>query len=151
MKNTIMALALGLAGWTACAPQNNTTNSSDPAAGDTTLVADTAHTSQVSLDWAGMYKGVVPCADCEGIETTVVLNADQTYLLRTAYLGKPDALASEKTGAFTWNTAGNTVVLSGLENTPNQYFVGENQLIQLDLGGNKITGDLAQKYVLMKQ
>jgi uncharacterized lipoprotein NlpE involved in copper resistance len=97
-----------------------------------------------------MYKGVVPCADCEGIETTVVLNADQTYLLRTAYLGKPDAAATEKTGSFTWNTTGNTVILSGIENAPNQYFVGENQLIQLDLAGNKITGDLAAKYILAK-
>lgn len=151
MKNTFFAVVLSVAGWTACTPQNNAANTTDTTAGDTTLVADTAHTSQTSLDWSGMYKGVVPCADCEGIETTVVLNADQTYLLRTAYLGKPDAMASEKTGAFTWNTAGNTVVLSGLENTPNQYFVGENQLIQLDLAGNKITGDLAQKYVLVKQ
>lgn len=151
MKNAFFAVVLSVAGWTACAPQNNAANTPDTTAGDTTLVADTVHTSQVSLDWAGMYKGVVPCADCEGIETTVVLNADQTYLLRTAYLGKPDALASEKTGTFTWNAAGNTVVLSSLENAPNQYFVGENQLIQLDLAGNKITGDLAQKYVLMKQ
>ncbi|HSH50375.1 MAG TPA: copper resistance protein NlpE N-terminal domain-containing protein, partial [Bacteroidales bacterium] len=27
------------------------------------------HTSEISLDWQGTYKGVLPCADCPGIET----------------------------------------------------------------------------------
>jgi copper homeostasis protein (lipoprotein) len=116
-----------------------------------TMVADNAHSSQNSLDWSGMYKGVVPCADCEGIETILVLNADQSYLLRTTYLGKPDTKATEKTGSLTWNAEGNTVILGGIENAPNQYFVGENKLIQLDLSGKKITGQLADKYVLVKQ
>ena len=25
--------------------------------------------SQNSLDWEGTYKGIIPCADCEGIKT----------------------------------------------------------------------------------
>jgi uncharacterized lipoprotein NlpE involved in copper resistance len=116
-----------------------------------TAVTDKPHTSQHSLDWSGMYKGVVPCADCEGIETILILNADNTYLVRTNYLGQPDAQAIEKTGSFTWNAEGNTVILAGIENAPNQYFVGENQVIQLDMTGNRITGGLADKYILAKQ
>jgi uncharacterized lipoprotein NlpE involved in copper resistance len=119
--------------------------------GADTLMADKAHSSQNALDWAGMYKGVVPCADCEGIETVLILNSDNTYLLRTNYLGKPDAQAIEKTGSFTWNPAGNTVILGNIENAPTQYFVGENQVIQLDMSGNRITGGLADKYILAKQ
>ncbi len=117
----------------------------------TAQIADTSHTSHNSVDWAGVYKGVVPCADCEGIETLIVLNGDNTYLLRTTYLGQPDASAIEKTGSLTWNTEGNTVSLNGIENAPNQYFVGENKITQLDMTGNKIEGKLADKYVLAKQ
>ena len=113
--------------------------------------ADNAHTANNSLDWKGLYKGVLPCADCEGIETSIILNADNTYLLQTKYLGKGDAPAVEKTGSFTWNAAGNTVIFANIENAPNQYFVAENKLIQLDMAGNKIEGKLATKYFLAKQ
>ena len=35
------------------------------------------HNAENSLDIAGVYKGVLPCADCEGIETTIVLKDDK--------------------------------------------------------------------------
>lgn len=106
--------------------------------------------SSNSLDWSGSYKGIVPCADCEGIETEILLNTDKTYILRIIYKGK-DKSAHEARGSFTWNEAGNTITLEGLQNQATQYFVGENTLTQLDMSGNKITGDLASKYVLQKQ
>ena len=34
---------------------------------DTTSVVIDDHNSQNSLDWSGTYKGIIPCADCEGI------------------------------------------------------------------------------------
>lgn len=37
------------------------------------------HTSQIALDWSGIYKGVLPCADCEGIETEVTLRDYNSY------------------------------------------------------------------------
>ncbi len=43
------------------------------------------HTSEISLDWAGTYSGVLPCASCEGIETELTLNQDGTYKLYTNY------------------------------------------------------------------
>ena len=140
----------------ACKSNSSADQQTETTADSTSMATGTAktgdsHNAQNALDWAGMYKGVVPCADCEGIETVLILNSDNTYLLRTNYLGKPDAQAIEKTGSFTWKSAGNTVVLSNIENAPNQYFVGENQVIQLDMSGNRITGGLADKYILAKQ
>jgi len=46
------------------------------------VLAD-SHNSQNSLDWQGTYKRVTPCADCEGIETKIILNSDYTYLKTT--------------------------------------------------------------------
>ncbi|MGL5007012.1 MAG: copper resistance protein NlpE N-terminal domain-containing protein [Plesiomonas sp.] len=112
--------------------------------------ADTTHSARNALDWNGTYQGVVPCASCEGIKTTLVLNADDTYKLTTEYLGIKENNTFNNKGKFTWNKAGNTVILAKQdENT--QYFVGENVLFMLDRSGQRITGPLAKNYQLMKQ
>jgi copper homeostasis protein (lipoprotein) len=43
-----------------------------------------------SIDWAGNYQGILPCADCEGIKTQILLNKDLSYVLETQYLGKDE-------------------------------------------------------------
>ncbi|MDX2271665.1 MAG: copper resistance protein NlpE N-terminal domain-containing protein [Cyanobacteriota bacterium] len=105
--------------------------------------------SQTSLDWAGVYQGVVPCASCSGIETTLTLNPDRSYRLTLRYLGESDE-EIERSGTFSWNEQGNTITLSNSDNAPSQYLVGENQLIQLDQQGERITGGLADQYILSK-
>lgn len=110
----------------------------------------TGDNSSNSLDWQGIYKGIVPCADCEGIETNLLLNKDLTYSLKTKYLGKNGTTVNEKNGSFLWNKDGTIITLDGIKNPPSQYLVGENKLIQLDMSGNRITGALAEKYQLKK-
>lgn len=105
--------------------------------------------SAVSLDWTGTYEGTVPCADCEGIETSITLNHDLTYIVKTKYLGKDEGVF-ERRGTFAWNEAGGAIVLDDTSGGPNRYLVGENALFQLDREGNRIAGDLAEKYVLRK-
>jgi uncharacterized lipoprotein NlpE involved in copper resistance len=109
-----------------------------------------SHTSQNSLDYWGIYAGILPCADCEGIELIIELNSDFSYTKKATYLGKGDGKPIETTGTYSWNEAGNTISLAG-EDAPNQYFVGENVLFHLDMDGNRISGDLAEKYRLNKQ
>ncbi|MCU7548028.1 copper resistance protein NlpE N-terminal domain-containing protein [Chitinophagaceae bacterium LB-8] len=104
--------------------------------------------SRNSLDWDGIYRGVLPCADCQGIQTTVYLNKDLSYRLKLKYLGKSDS-AHEYSGKFSWNNEGSTITLDGQEKS--SYFVGENTLTQLDKNGNKISGGLAGKYILSKE
>lgn len=108
------------------------------------------HNASNSLDFFGVYKGVLPCADCEGIETTIELGSGNSYLKKITYLGKQNQTVQESSGIFIWNDAGNTITLES-EEAPNQYFVGENVLFHLDIEGNRITGDLAEKYQLKKQ
>lgn len=105
------------------------------------------HNTRNSLDWAGSYRGVLPCADCEGIETIVVLATDGTFSAQSEYLGKGGETFSEK-GSIAWNAAGDTVTLAGRE--PVQYFVGENHLIRLARDGSRITGANAENYVLAR-
>jgi heat shock protein HslJ len=100
-----------------------------------------------SLDYHGTYKGILPCADCEALETTITLTAD-AYTKETVYKGKSREVFKE-TGKYTWNDAGNTITLSDSE-APNQYFVGENVLFHLDAEGKRIEGDLASNYKLSR-
>ncbi|SIO37622.1 copper resistance protein NlpE [Salinivibrio sp. ES.052] len=108
------------------------------------------HNAKLSLDWNGTYQGVVPCADCEGIDTTLTLNQDKTYSLTKAYLGKEGEALKEE-GTFTWDETGSVVILEGLTDSPNHFFVAENQVIMQDMNGETIEGDLAEMYHLKKQ
>lgn len=109
-----------------------------------------SHNSKNSLDWSGTYTGIFPCASCEGIETSLTINYEGTYSLQISYLGKDELNTFEREGTFSWNEAGNTITLEN-EEAPNQYFVGENYLAKLDMNGNRITGDLADRYQLSKK
>lgn len=111
-------------------------------------VAD-LHTSQSSVDWEGTYSNIMPCADCEGIETIVRLGKNNTYQLSRKYLGKSN-LKYNSSGVFTWIEGGNKILLD--DKTDRWIFqVGENQLFLLDKEGDRITGIMADKYRLIKQ
>lgn len=113
----------------------------------TAAAPPSGHNSRDSIDWAGTYKGTLPCADCEGIETIVRLNADGTYSTSSRYLGR-DAPPTTGQGSFTWDDTGGIVRLSG--NSPTSFRVGEGRLIQLAQDGSRIEGPLADRYVLAK-
>lgn len=106
------------------------------------------HASRNALDWPGTYAGVLPCADCEGIQTTLTINADQTYVLITKYLGKDGVF--EHTGSFTWAADDSTLFIED-DGIVRAYRADENTLTHLDMNGQPITGALANRYVLHKQ
>jgi uncharacterized lipoprotein NlpE involved in copper resistance len=107
--------------------------------------------SENSLDWEGVYTGIIPCADCSGIQVRITLHSDNTYRMDYQYLGK-DANKETFEGTFQWNEEGSVITLGNLDKKafPVYYKVGENVIIQLDTEGNEITGQLAENYVLAK-
>lgn len=110
-----------------------------------------SHTSEMSLDWAGVYSGVMPCADCEGIETVIELKDDRTYVAHYTYLGTlEDENKFTNEGTFTFDVQGNNITLRSGDET-SQYKVGENQIILLNTDGTINTGELADFYVLKKK
>lgn len=117
---------------------------------DESLVHD-GHNARNSLDYKGTYKGTIPCADCEGIKTSVQLMDGDTFVMKTVYVGKGDGKEFEEKGTVNWDSAGQVIALNNAEGTVCKYFVGENTLTQLNMEGEKITGPLADKYVLRKE
>ena len=103
-----------------------------------------------SVDYVGTYNGILPCVDCQGLETELSINENLTFSIRIKYQGKGEKIYLQK-GHFTWNKMGNTIILTDIRNAPNQYFVGKNILTQLNIYGKKITGTTAEEYILSKQ
>jgi uncharacterized lipoprotein NlpE involved in copper resistance len=107
------------------------------------------HNSRNSLDWDGIYQGVIPCADCEGIKTKMMLAKDGTYERTTVYLGRSEETFIDQ-GTFSWNDDNSIITINLENNDTQQYQVGENVLFFLDKEGNRITGSLADNYNLTK-
>src|SRR5271169_1506388 len=87
------------------------------------------HTSQNSLDWAGVYEGVLPCADCPGIKTRLTLNRDGTFARVTQFMGRQNAVETVN-GRFAWQAHGNAITLDE-QGGGQQYSVGEGRLTLL--------------------
>lgn len=141
----------------ACSSQNQEQQRSQSAINSTLNNPDPAHNSQNSLDWAGMYDGLLPCADCPGISTKILLNKDLTYLKWTKYQDRSDSYFFEK-GSFEWGQNGRAIIfikedslLDKAKRPTAFYQVVENGLIQLDQAGNSIDSDLAAHYRLEKR
>ncbi len=159
MKNifnlAVLSCGVLLVGFTSCKPKTSENQkpeaiqTSEAEEAPATEFTGDGHNSRISVDWNGIYKGTIPCADCEGIKTELTLMEDGSFERRTTYLGKDAETRSDK-GYFTWNDAGSSVTLALEDGGIQQYQVGENMLFHLDREGNRITGDLAENYILMK-
>src|SRR6056297_3550744 len=101
---------------------------------------DPIHNSMNSLDWAGIYKGTLPCASCRSIKMEIVLKRDGTYQQTNVYQNDEESDAVISSGTFSWNESGSTITLNNAEK-PNQFFVGENYLTKLDIDGNRVRSE----------
>lgn len=63
----------------------------DASQQDSVVVVTDAQTVVKVADIAGTYEGTLPCADCPGIKTTLKINDDTTYDLRSEYLKRKTA------------------------------------------------------------
>lgn len=148
MKLSQITLAIITLMISACSEPTKTAANEPVAAPhqDTQKNLPLSDTSQNALDWPGEYEGVIPCASCEGIQTTLTLQADNSFELKSIYLGKDETIF-KVAGKFDWDTNGSKITLSD----GSKYLVGENQLFMLDTDGNRINGELAENYILKKK
>jgi heat shock protein HslJ len=115
----------------ACSSEKGNEASSPPV----TAAAPDMHNSQNALDWAGVYQGILVCADCPGIKTRLTLVNDGSYTLVSQQL-KQDAQANSVSGRFTWQPDGGTIVLDDA-GSGQQFSVAEGRLIPLDPDGTR--------------
>lgn len=110
-----------------------------------TAVVDKMESSEmITAQVIGVYRGNLPCADCEAIRTVLLLDSDYSYKLTYIYEGKSiDTFV--KVGD--WSVDKNYLKLNGEDY---KYKIENDYLVQLDLSGKEITGDIAERYLLSK-
>lgn len=110
-----------------------------------------AQQAPAHLNLSGLYLGFYPCADCQGIRTTLALNKNDTYVYISIYVGKSDREFVEK-GKYTV-ADNNTLVLTPRKGstTTQKYLIEDDVLIKLDEEGNRITKDGADGYILRRK
>ena len=138
VKKTFLVLMLSSFVLTACSKsenQSSSTASTPEASTPTTTPASEStevnalpisDTAETSLDWAGEYKGVFPCADCEGIKMELELKADKTYELSEKYLGKGKDNEFKSKGTFSFDAKNPSVITLDQAADHRKFFIGEN-------------------------
>lgn len=108
--------------------------------------------NELKSDYTGTFSGVLPCADCPGIETKLTLNADNTYKLEMVYQERGDGKPFIETGKWTPSKDLSTVELNNDKGgEKNSYaWINKTTLEQLDMEGNPIVSELNYRLVKAK-
>ncbi len=107
---------------------------------------DTKQTS-----YYGHYEGVLPCADCEGIKTSITIHADSTYELRSEYLGQEGDNIFEENGTYNVLDENLIELITPSSGLKTYYKILENAIALSDPEGKSNEGELAEHYILKKQ
>lgn len=95
----------------------------------------------------GVYTGVTPCADCEGIYTKMEFIDSITFIKSSKYLGKSSRAFFDM---GEWALKNDSVVTTIAHGKQQHYLFENNGLIMLNEDGKRIKGALANYYRLEK-
>lgn len=143
MKKIIYILLLPSLFVGAC---NNSASDNEQKADSVNL--KTVLIDSVALKSAGVYAGFVPCPDCEGIITNLLLSPNMTFRLEETYY-KKDEKAYHTNGV--WKMENGRINLYDSNEVKVSFLSEGEKLWQLDHEGNRISGNLGDKYVLTRK
>jgi heat shock protein HslJ/uncharacterized lipoprotein NlpE involved in copper resistance len=138
-KQILVSLAL-VAMLSACTAEK-TDGAPSPSA--QAAAAPDMHNSQNSLDWAGTYEGLLPCADCAGVKTRLTLDNEGVFQLQSQRLEQV-AEAVNASGHFSWLPDGSGIGLGDIADD-RLFAVGEGRLIELNSDGSQPESDPATR------
>jgi len=147
LRSTLFLLILCVLSACDNRPQPKIDQPEKPQTQESELSENEREEHTMSFESPGVYRGVLPCANCKGIRTKIKITKEGQYFRARKYLGKPSPNLFEEKGHFSWDPETQKLTLDGVEK-PNQYLLEDGNLIQLDIKGNRITGDMAERYVL---
>ena len=137
-----MVAVAALAGMQSCESAHKSRPFDEMFLNDTTLCEAPGFT--------GTYEGTLPCADCAGKATLLVLNDDQTYDLTYEYLDKAEDAVAEN-GVYTVVRDSLIELTAPSSNDRTFYRVVPEGVALTDSSGVPVSGDLAAAYVLKKK
>lgn len=101
-----------------------------------------------SNSFSGKFYGVTPCADCPGIETTVLFNPDAAFIESLSYQERN--LSFSDTGR--WNMSDKTITVSFSKGGNERFYLVKNDstMAMLDANKKEIEGALASFFILKR-
>ena len=131
-------------GLVSCGNKQNTDN--QEATVDTVAMAEP---TPAPTPISGTFEGTLPCADCSGIKTELVIGEDGKFKLTETYMAKKEKqFVSE--GEIVRGEGGR-FSLTDKDGTVRQYELTDNTIAVLNAEGKKAEGELADKYILTKK
>ena len=95
------------------------------------------------------YKGTLPCADCSGIETSLYLEKDGTWVINQRYQGAKEPAVFASYGS--WARTADKLVLTAHDGEKLYFHPKGENLEMLDLTGNPIKSQLNYTLQPMKE
>lgn len=102
---------------------------------------------QVTFLTNGIWLGMLPCADCEGIDYQLNLKNDYTFKQKSVYKGKAEEIFIDE---GRWGFVSDSVITISGTDDYKMFLIQQNHLVMLDQGGNKTESSFEEKYQLHK-
>ncbi|MDR0543062.1 MAG: META domain-containing protein [Dysgonamonadaceae bacterium] len=117
---------------------------------DTGMISPKVTNYRETAQWTGIYYGVVPCADCPGIDVELTLNSDLTYSMKRIYKDREGVF--NNSGKFTWNKTGTQIDLKDVKEYGafEHFLVQDEKLILLSITGDIMADVNMDDYTLTK-
>ncbi|HEX6982596.1 MAG TPA: copper resistance protein NlpE [Balneolaceae bacterium] len=98
---------------------------------------------------SGIWQGMIPCADCPGIEYKLELKSDQTYVEQSIYMGEDTEPFVKKDR---WEISKDSIITLTKERSGMKYFKFTGETIRmLDAQKHPIISELAEFYILERK
>lgn len=101
-------------------------------------------------NWIGTYKAVLPCINCEGLEATMTLKEDTSFLLKINFLGS-DVIIPDTTGRVIWTEPNKLFSLDIAGYFSSHFEIAGDTLYNLDLDRKRVVGADAPKFIFKRQ
>ena len=95
----------------------------------------------------GIWLGMLPCADCEGIDYQINLKNDYTFKQKSVYKGKSEKIFIDE---GRWGFVSDSVIAVSGNEDYKMFLIQKNYLVMLDQDGNKIKSSFEERYHLSK-
>jgi uncharacterized lipoprotein NlpE involved in copper resistance len=143
-----MLLEKSLSLFFACAFFQISCNSGSEKVSDHVENSSAQQESQLK-NFSGKFSGVTPCADCPGIETTVVFKHDSVFTETLNYLERNVSFSD--TGK--WSVGDKIITVTFPGKSIERYFLikSDSTLSMLDADQKEIDGNLADTYILKRK
>ncbi len=130
---------------------NGKKTAQDETTNDSVSVADSVSADVDLAAVAGTYEGTLPAADCPGIKTVLIINADSTYQLQQDYIDRKDG--HDEASGVLQVLDGNVMMLVRPSSGEHSFYKVKDSksIVMTDSLGNEPEGETAKLYVLTKK